>query len=168
MNAPPLHPAPLDASTRPIVLGTDFGPVSSGAERSAIARAAASGADLVIVHAIDSRLMRLPGGIWRQRVDQVRAERERDAAGLVARARSAGVSARVLIWTGDPAGCVIDAARAEGAAWIVVGTHGRGPIGRAISGSISGAVAAQAECPVDVIDPEGLVRSPAGHAGAPA
>jgi nucleotide-binding universal stress UspA family protein len=135
----------------PIVLGTDFGPASAAAERAAISLAAAWGADLVIVHAIDARRMRLPGGLWRQRVDQVRSQRERDAAELVARARGAGVSARVLIWTGDPAGCVVDAARAEGAARIVVGTHGRGPIGRAVAGTISRAVADQAGCPVDVI-----------------
>ena len=140
----------------PIVLGTDFGPASAAAERAAIRRAKADGADLVIVHAIDSGRMRLPGGLWRQRVDQVRARRERDAAALVATAREAGVAARVLIWTGDAATCVLDAAKAEGAERIVVGTHGRGPIGRAIAGSISGVVVNEADCPVDV------VRSDAG------
>ena len=99
----------------PIVLGTDFGPASAAAELRAIQSAAAAHADLVIVHAIDPGRLRLPGGRWRERVDQARSRREASAASLVALARSAGVSARTLIWNGDPATCVADAARAEGA-----------------------------------------------------
>src|SRR4051794_25619372 len=87
----------------PIVLGTDFGPVSAAAERSAIRLAASLGADLVVVHAIDAGKLRLPGGRWRERVDQARTGRERQAASVVARARAAGVRARILIWNGDAA-----------------------------------------------------------------
>lgn len=145
---------PLPSVGGPIVLGTDFGPASAAAERAAISRASARGSDLVIVHAIDPGRLHLPGGLRPLRVDQVRARREREAAALVALARAAGVSARVLIWVGDPATCVVEAARAEGAERIVVGTHGRGPLGRAIVGTISGAVAAQASCQVDVVAPD--------------
>ena len=56
------------AAPGPIVLGTDFGPVSAAAERAAIRVAAQRGADLVIVHAIDTGTLRLPGGRWRERV----------------------------------------------------------------------------------------------------
>ncbi len=138
----------------PIVLGTDFGPVSAAAERAAIRIAARRGVELLVVHAIDPGRLRLPGGMWRERLDQARAARQRDAASLVARARLSGVSARVLIWTGDPAMCVIEAARAEGADRIVVGTHGRGRIGRAIAGSVSGDIVGGADCQVDVVRPE--------------
>ena len=145
---------PLPSAGGPIVLGTDFGPASAAAERAAISRARAVGSDLVIVHAIEPGRLHLSGGLRPLRVDQVRARRERDAEALVALARAAGVSARVLIWVDDPATCVVEAARAEGAARIVVGTHGRGPIGRAIVGTISGTVASQAECQVEVIGPD--------------
>jgi len=140
---------PIDS--RPVVLGTDFTAVSAGAEAAAIEAAAAAGVDLVVVHAIDPGRLRLPGGAWRQRMDQVRAAREHDAAGLVERARTAGVAARSLIWTGDPATCVLEAARAEDAQRIVVGSHGRGRIARAIAGSVSDDVATRARCPVVVI-----------------
>jgi nucleotide-binding universal stress UspA family protein len=126
----------------PILLGTDFGPVSAAAERAAIGQA---------VHAIDTRRLRLPGGRFLMRVDQAREARQRDAAALVERARALGVEATVLIWDGDPASCIIDAAQAEGAAQIVLGSHGRGRIGRAIAGSVSAAVRAQAGCPVAVV-----------------
>jgi nucleotide-binding universal stress UspA family protein len=135
----------------PILLGTDFGPVSAAAERAAIGQAGEAGVPLLAVHAIDTRRLRLPGGRFRMRVDQAREARQRDAAALVERARALGVEATVLIWDGDPASCIIDAAQAEGAAQIVLGSHGRGRIGRAIAGSVSAAVREQAACPVAVV-----------------
>jgi nucleotide-binding universal stress UspA family protein len=143
--------AAIEPIVAPIVLGTDFGPASATAERTAIRAAAEQHTTLVIVHAIDLRRLRLPGGQWRERVDQARARRERSAASLVAQARAAGVSARALIWSGDPATCVADAARAEGASRIVLGSHRRGAIGRAVAGSVSRRVIELAECPVDVV-----------------
>lgn len=134
-----------------IVVGTDFGPTSAAAERAAIQLARDRGTELVVVHAIDPGRLRLPGGLWRERLDQARAARERDAKVLVAAARDAGVSARVLIWTGDAASCVVDAARAEHAGRIVLGTHRRGRIGKAVVGSVVDAVRRRAECPVDVV-----------------
>jgi nucleotide-binding universal stress UspA family protein len=67
------------------------------------------------------------------------------------RVRKAGVRPQLLIWDGDPATCVLEAARAEGASRIVVGSHGRGRLGRALVGSVSAAVADEADCPVDVV-----------------
>jgi nucleotide-binding universal stress UspA family protein len=147
---------PLRASSGPVVLGTDFGAVSTAAERAAIRIAASHGVDLLVVHAIDPGRLRLSGGRWRERLDQARAARERDAAALVERARADGVRARVLIWNGDPATCVVDAAVAEGASRIVVGSHARGRIGRAIAGSVSAEVRGRATCPVEVVRAERL------------
>jgi nucleotide-binding universal stress UspA family protein len=144
----------LPDARAPIVLGTDFGPASRAAERAAIRAAATERRDLVVVHAIDPGRLRLPGGRWRLRIDQVRADREQDAAALVATARAQGVSARVLIWTGDAASCVAEAARAEGADRIVVGSHGRGRLGRIIAGSVSAEVLGRAACRVEVVAAE--------------
>lgn len=135
----------------PILFATDFGSASLAAERVAIRAAAGFGVALVVVHAIDPGRLRLPGGHFRQRVDQVRAAREPDAQAICQRARYSGVRAHLLIWDGDPAACVLEAARAEGASRIVVGTHGRGWVGRVIAGSISAAIAADATCPVDIV-----------------
>jgi nucleotide-binding universal stress UspA family protein len=135
----------------PVVLGTEFGTVSAAAERVAIRHARRDGVPLVIVHAIDPGRLRLPGGAFRLRLDQARASREAAARALLDRVRSAGVQAQLLIWDGDPATCLLDVARAEGASRIVVGTHGRGRLGRAIIGSVSSEVAERASCPVDVV-----------------
>ncbi len=135
----------------PIVLGTEFGSVSAAAERVAIRHARREGVPLVIVHAIDVGRLRGAGGLFRQRVDQARASRELAARALVDRVRSAGVQAQLLIWDGDPATCVVDAARGEGASRIVIGSHGRGRLGRAFAGSVSAAILERASCPVDVV-----------------
>jgi nucleotide-binding universal stress UspA family protein len=146
--APPSPPGP-------IVLGTEFGPVSAAAERVAIHAAASAGVPLLIVHAIDPGRLRLPGGRFRQRVDQEHASRQVDASALMDRVRAAGVKPQLLIWDGDPATCVIDAARSEGASRIVLGSHGRGRLGRALVGSVSATVAAQAGCPVIIVRGDG-------------
>jgi nucleotide-binding universal stress UspA family protein len=135
----------------PIVFGTEFGAVSSAAERVAIQYAREARVPLLIVHGIDPGRLRLPGGRFAQRVDQARASRQFDASALAARVRAAGVEPQVLIWDGDPATCVVDAARAEGASRIVVGSHGRGRLGRALVGSVSAAIADQADCPVVIV-----------------
>lgn len=144
------HPAP-DAPIGPIVLGTEFGPASTAAERVAIELARRAGVALLIVHGIDPGRLRLPGGRFVQRVDQARAARQAAAGPLLERVRAAGVRPQLLIWDGDPATCILDAARAEGASRIVVGSHGRGRLGRAIIGSVSAAVAGEADCPVDMV-----------------
>jgi nucleotide-binding universal stress UspA family protein len=143
--------AARSSASGPILLGTEFGSVSFAAERVAIRLAAEAGVPLLIVHGIDPGRLRLPGGRFAQRVDQVRAARQSDAAALMERARTAGVQPQLLIWDGDPATCVLEAARAEGASRIVLGSHGRGRLGRALVGSVSATVAALAECPVDIV-----------------
>jgi nucleotide-binding universal stress UspA family protein len=154
-----------DARPRgPVVLATDFGDVSLAAERVAIRMAFQADVPLVIVHAIDPGRLRLPGGRFRQRIDQARAAREHDTTAIVARVRAEGVSPHVLIWLGDPATCVIEAARAEGASSIVVGSHGRGRIGRLLIGTVSGDIEDQADCPVHIV-PAAAGESPSAIRG---
>ena len=148
-DGPP--PATPPARPGPIVLGTEFGPASAAAEQVAIRHARRDGVPLVIVHAIDPGRLRLPGGHFRERFDQVRASREHAARALVDRVRAAGVVPQLLIWDGDPAQCLIEAARAEGASRIVVGSHNRGRIGRALIGSVSADVREAADCPVEIV-----------------
>jgi nucleotide-binding universal stress UspA family protein len=139
----------------PVVLATDFGAVSAAAERVAIVMASSASVPLVIVHAIDPGRLRLPGGRFRERVDQARAAREHDTAAIVRRIWAAGVQAQVLVWEGDPATCVVEAARAEGAAAIVVGSHRRGRLGRLLAGSVSSEIAEHADCPVHIVPGDG-------------
>jgi nucleotide-binding universal stress UspA family protein len=69
----------------------------------------------------------------------------------VRRARDAGVHATYLIWEGDPAEAILDAATAEGADVIMLGSRPRTNIRRLILGSVSSEVSKHATCEVVVI-----------------
>lgn len=117
----------------------------------AIRLAAASRAELVVLSVIDPGRLRLPGGLFLRRVDQERARIEQAAQVLVARARAAGVQATFLVWEGDPAEAILAASEAENVDLIVIGSHGRGPLGRFVLGSTSASVSEQAICRVLVV-----------------
>ena len=59
-----------------------------------------------------------------------------------------------LVWTGDPGDMIVEAAEAEHADMIVVGSHGRGAVGRLFLGSVSEHVVRNAPCPVLVVRPK--------------
>jgi nucleotide-binding universal stress UspA family protein len=56
-----------------------------------------------------------------------------------------------LVWEGDPAESILEAAAAEGAEVIVLGSHARGRIGRLLRGSVSHRVVRDAHVPVVVV-----------------
>jgi nucleotide-binding universal stress UspA family protein len=84
-------------------------------------------------------------------VDQVRTGREAAAQELVSRGRASGVQVNFLIWDGDPGESIVDAARSEQVDLVVVGSHGRGQVGRFLIGSVSDHVVRHAHCPVLVV-----------------
>jgi nucleotide-binding universal stress UspA family protein len=136
---------------RTVMLATDLSTASEAATTVALELAATLNARLLAVSVIDPGSLRLPGGRYLVRVDQVRAERERFAQELVGRGRSMGVEVDFLVWEGDPGESIIEAAEAERADMIVVGSHGRGAVGRFLIGSVSDHVVRNASCPVLVV-----------------
>jgi nucleotide-binding universal stress UspA family protein len=144
---------------RRILLATDLGPESGLAETWAIDLARVHGAQLVIVSVIDpaeltSDTMAVPEralAATAPRWDQVRDVRRDAAQRLVERGRDAGVPATFMVWTGDPGASIVAAAAAEQADLVIVGSHGRGRLGRIVMGSVSDHVAHQAACPVLVV-----------------
>jgi len=106
---------------------------------------------MLAVSVIDPGSLRASGGRFLMRVDQVREARERVAQSLVARGRELGVTVDFLVWEGDPGQSIVDAAVAEQADMIVVGSHGRGAVGRFLIGSVSDHVVRHAPCPVLVV-----------------
>ena len=144
---------PLVRNTRfaTIMLATALSPASQAATDAALDLATTFGARLLAVSVIDPGSLRLPGGRFRIRVDQVRAERERFAQALVARGRATGVTVDFLVWEGDPGESIVDAAVSEAADMIIVGSHGRGAVGRFLIGSVSDHVVRNAPCPVLVV-----------------
>ena len=143
---------------RRILLATDLTEASVVATDWAFALAEQHGADLLVVSVIDPQEVRRETQRTGLRWDQVRDRRQAAAQELVVRGRPTGVNVSFLVWTGDPGESIVSAAEAEAADLIVVGTHGRGPIGRLFLGSVSEHVVRNAPCPVLVARPEAAGR----------
>jgi nucleotide-binding universal stress UspA family protein len=140
---------------RRILLATDLSPASDPATTWALDAARALEAELLIVSVIDpdgGAVDRVGvAGSRPPRWDQRRDDRQAAAGRLVERSRAAGIRATFLVWTGDPGESIVDAAAAEAADMVVVGSHGRGRLGRLMLGSVSDHVARHAPCPVVVV-----------------
>ncbi|MGH2512533.1 MAG: universal stress protein [Candidatus Limnocylindrales bacterium] len=141
------------SQVRRVLLATDLRPISERAAEHAIALAAQAGAELIVLSVIDPASLRLPGGRFLRRVDQERARVQAEAQVLVDRARAAGVRATFLVWEGDPVETILLAAASEACDLIVVGSHGRGRLGRMVLGSVSAGLTARAPGQVVVVPP---------------
>jgi nucleotide-binding universal stress UspA family protein len=144
---------PLLPDIRRILLGTDLGHTSELATDRAFDLARRHGATLLVVSVIDPNDLRQQTGRVGIRWDQVRDGRHDAAQALVERGRAIGVPVSFLVWTGDPGESIVSAAEAENVDLVVVGTHGRGTIGRLLLGSVSDHVVRNAPCPVLVVRP---------------
>jgi nucleotide-binding universal stress UspA family protein len=136
------------AAIRRVLLATDLSDASALATDRALEIAEALRAGLLVVSVIDPGGRRPAGAL---RVDQERSIREGRVADLVARARRRKIATEYMIWTGDPADSIVEAAAAEGADLIAIGSQGRSGLGRAILGSVSDHVVRHAPCPVMVV-----------------
>jgi nucleotide-binding universal stress UspA family protein len=138
-----------------ILLASDLAAASDLATDWAFDLAAAHRAQLLIVSVIDPAVIGHDAiGIPSRtaaRWDEVRDDRQAAAQRLVRRGREAGIGATFLVWTGDPGESIAAAAEAEAADLIIVGSHGRGRLGRLLLGSVSDYVARHAPCPVLVV-----------------
>lgn len=133
-----------------ILLATDLSPASEGATRHAIELARDLGSALLIVSVIDPATRGASGGRV-QRMDQRRADREAAAQEVVIRGRAAGVPVSFMVWEGEPGPSIVDAATSEQVDMVIVGSHGRGSMGRLLIGSVSEHVVRHAPCPVLVV-----------------
>ena len=147
------HTTPLPPEIRRVLLGTDLGHTSELATDRAFDLAHRHGADLLVVSVIDPNDLHVQTGRLGIRWDQVRDGRHDAAQALVTRGRAIGVTVSFLVWTGDPGESIVSAAEAESVDLVIVGTHGRGTIGRLLLGSVSDHVVRNSPCPVLVVRP---------------
>jgi len=138
------------SAARRILLATDLSAASDGATREAIDLARDLGATLLVVSVIDPAAHGPAVGRF-ERMDQRRRAREAAAQEVVIRGRQAGVQVSFMIWEGEPGPSIVDAATSEQVDMIIVGSHGRGSVGRLFIGSVSEHVVRNASCPVLVV-----------------
>ena len=138
---------------RRILHPSDFSPASRPAFREALEMAKALRAQLLIVHAL-SVLPMIPAGYmtpdtWDKLARGQRAVGQRQLNRLLAKAKTAGVRASsLLVDVGVTHEQIVRVARRKRADLIVMGTHGRTGLTRALLGSVAARVIATAPCPV--------------------
>ena len=135
-----------------IVHPTDFSACAEQARALAVELARALGAELILLHvAVDAAPFR-EGLMSVRELERLFAE-QRDWANhaleeRAAEARRLGVTAVARIVTGAPAQKIVETAGTEGAAFIVMGTHGRNVLERFLLGSVADRVVRTAPCAV--------------------
>lgn len=147
---------------RKILVATDFSEVADQAIDAAGVLAAKLGAQVLLVHArpavADEAFGDLPPEMrtytrgLRARLEQEAAdaaeELERRAARL-----PAGVAAKTAMLVGRIAEAVVREARQSKVDLVVLGTHGRGAVGRAILGSVAHELLRTSPIPVLLVGP---------------
>lgn len=136
-----------------VVVGVDGSSTSSRAIGFAFDFAARHGCELVAVHAwADLPMDALePVRLWDEDTSEVRGEAQRLLAESLSesQARHPEVPIRRVVSFDRPAHALME--QAEGAALLVVGSHGRGAVRSVLVGSVSHAVLYHAPCPVAVL-----------------
>ena len=132
---------------------TDFSVASRRAFRRAIDLAKGERAQLVVAHVLPAIAV-VPAGYmspetWNQLESGERMAAQRQLNKLLAEAKRAGVRARgTLIDMGVTHERIVQFAQRNRIDLIVMGTHGRSGVVKAILGSVASRVLASAKCPV--------------------
>lgn len=143
-----------------ILLATDGTAASEAATEQAVLLAVSLDARLLVVSVVPPAGRKPDQATERRGLGDPKGQRVTAIQGVVQRARAAGAEATFLVWEGEPGEAIVAAAEAERADLIVVGTHGRGAVGRLLIGSVSDYVVRHAHVPVLVVRPTAEVASP--------
>ena len=138
-----------------IVLGTDGSPGAKRATRAAIELATETGWPLRIVSVWSVPPLELSAApMMAGELAEVARDLAQDALAAAAdEASEAGIAAITYLRQGDVTRQILELAEMIGDTLIVVGSDGRGAIGRALLGSVSTRLVHTAPCPVLVVRP---------------
>lgn len=150
-----------------ILLATDASSASGAATLHAIDLAARLGAQLVVLTVLSTSDRDRPGHGAGSTSASRRDARTLAVQQVVDRARAEGARATSLVWDGDPGEAIVDAAEAEHADLIVVGSHERSTVGRFFLGSVSDYVVRHARAPVMVVRPSAFALAASDGGGEP-
>ncbi len=140
-----------------ILVPTDFSEPSDAALDYAVSLAQKLGASIHVVHSFELPVVGLPSGVLT--ISAEMASRIIDAAQtalaqLSEKYEQRGVKLETLIEQADPREGVLSAAKKIGADLIVMGTHGRRGLARALIGSVTEAVVRTSPVPVLTVHAE--------------
>lgn len=132
-----------------ILAPTDFSPHATHALSYAVGLARDCGADLTLVHAVESWADRVRGQSHQELDEAIREGIREQALALLRDFDTAGIGAlHVESAAGRASTVIVEVANRVGADLIVVGTHGTTGLEHALLGSTSEEVMRRAVCPV--------------------
>jgi nucleotide-binding universal stress UspA family protein len=138
-----------------ILVATDFGEASAAALEYARTIAASFGATMQILHVTEDLALALTAGgedsaglALELQEDVERSARQQTEALLTDHDRRSLHATAAAITSERPAAAIVHYAQANRIDLIVMGMHGRGPLGRAAMGSVAERVVRTARCPV--------------------
>jgi nucleotide-binding universal stress UspA family protein len=138
---------------------TDFSPEAEAAEVEAARLARALGAELILLHVSVEAMTYGETPFALDRLELLyEAQAQWAEQKLAEQAQRLGQDGLKVAWrrrAGVPHEEIVKAAAEEGAAYIVLGTHGRGGFQRLILGSVADRVVRTARCPVMTVRPCG-------------
>lgn len=134
-----------------ILVPIDFDDTSERALDRALSLAHQLGANITVLHVYGLPFYNYPDGSYvpsPEVAESVKIGAREQLETFIAKKRSAGVALSSLLREGRTAQEICKAATDIGADLIVLGTHGRGLLGRTMLGSVAEAVLRQASIPV--------------------
>jgi nucleotide-binding universal stress UspA family protein len=148
-----------------ILYATDLTSVSEPAWHEARQLGRLFGAEIVLVHVTPSMMLPLEGyfppHLYDELVESARREAEARFDRVLGSVAGSGLKVRLRLEDGAPAQRILEVAKEELADVVIVGTHARAGLQRAILGSVADRLVRQAPCPVVTVPPA-LGDKPAG------
>jgi universal stress protein A len=138
-----------------VMLATDFSPHARAALRYAAELSGRLGVPLVLAHAYLVPALPLPEGAVIPSPDALAEAMARTGRELEAEKKTAlelgAASVDTVVADGPAALKIVELAKDRNADLLVIGTHGRGVVARAILGSVADKVMRTAPCPVMIV-----------------
>jgi nucleotide-binding universal stress UspA family protein len=157
-----------------ILVPTDFGKAAEKALDWAIAIAKPLGARIVLLHAFEIPSVGFPDAAFTATAELGRRVLEGACAGLddlLSARKDVPVTIHVCVEQDEPCRAIANVARREGADLVVMGTHGRSGLSRALLGSVAEKVVRTSPIPVVTVhasDDARAATSPESFEIAPA
>ena len=135
-----------------VLVPTDFSDTARRALMYGISFAREFGAELLLVHVVENLTVGYASDLFpvpmAEVFEEISGYAKSELAKLAAEAREKGVSVREVVVQGKPSAEIVRIAAEEKTDIIVLGTHGKGMLDKALFGSTTERVIRKAPCPV--------------------
>jgi len=135
-----------------VLVPTDFSDTARRALTYGISFAQEFGAELLLVHVVENLTVGYASDLFpvpmAEVFEEISGYAKSELAKLAAEAREKGISVREVVAQGKPSAEIVRIAAEEQTDIIVLGTHGKGMLDKALFGSTTERVIRKAPCPV--------------------